>query len=73
MNDWAEFRHFKYLLAIVEHKGFSVRNVRGCCDLSRRIDLSYANQFSLLGDQSPGFQVCRRSNTTRPAEKLSAW
>ena len=22
MNDWAEFRHFKYLLAIVEHKGF---------------------------------------------------
>ena len=22
MNDWAEFRHFKYLLAIAEHKGF---------------------------------------------------
>jgi hypothetical protein len=22
MNDWAEFRHFKYLLAIVENKGF---------------------------------------------------
>jgi DNA-binding transcriptional LysR family regulator len=22
MNDWAEFRHFRYLLAIVEHKGF---------------------------------------------------
>ena len=22
MNDWAEFRHFKDLLAIVEHKGF---------------------------------------------------
>src|ERR1700727_3517449 len=22
MNDWPEFRHFKYLLAIVEHKGF---------------------------------------------------
>ncbi|WP_049961148.1 LysR family transcriptional regulator [Pseudacidobacterium ailaaui] len=22
MNDWVEFRHFKYLLAIVEHKGF---------------------------------------------------
>ncbi len=22
MNDWAEFRHFKYLLAIIEHKGF---------------------------------------------------
>ncbi len=24
MNDWAEFRHFRYLLAIVEHKGFRV-------------------------------------------------
>jgi len=22
MNNWAEFRHFRYLLAIVEHKGF---------------------------------------------------
>jgi DNA-binding transcriptional LysR family regulator len=22
MNDWAEFRHFRYLLAIVEHEGF---------------------------------------------------
>jgi DNA-binding transcriptional LysR family regulator len=22
MNDWAEFRHFKYLLAIAEHEGF---------------------------------------------------
>jgi len=22
MNDWAEFRHFKYLLAILEYKGF---------------------------------------------------
>jgi DNA-binding transcriptional LysR family regulator len=22
MNDWAEFRHFKYLLAIAEHSGF---------------------------------------------------
>ena len=22
MNDWAEFRHFRYLLAIVEHRGF---------------------------------------------------
>jgi DNA-binding transcriptional LysR family regulator len=22
MNDWAEFRHFKYLLAIVENRGF---------------------------------------------------
>ena len=22
MNDWAEFRHFKYLLAIAEYKGF---------------------------------------------------
>jgi DNA-binding transcriptional LysR family regulator len=22
MNNWVEFRHFRYLLAIVEHKGF---------------------------------------------------
>jgi DNA-binding transcriptional LysR family regulator len=22
MNEWAEFRHFRYLLAIIEHKGF---------------------------------------------------
>lgn len=22
MNDWAEFRHFKYLLAVMEHRGF---------------------------------------------------
>jgi hypothetical protein len=32
---------------------------------------SYADQFSLLGDNSSVFQVYRRLNTTIPTEKLS--
>ncbi len=43
MNDWAEFRHFKYLLTIAEYQGFA--QLRSTFTLPSRISVCRPNNF----------------------------
>jgi DNA-binding transcriptional LysR family regulator len=59
MNDWAEFRHFKYLLAIVEHKGF-----RAAAEQLHTAQPNLSAQAKQFQDQS-AIQLFRRTKDGR--------
>lgn len=59
MNDWAEFRHFKYLLAIVEHKGF-----RAAAEFLRTAQPNLSTQAKQF-QEAFGVRLFRRTSNGR--------